>query len=66
MTKEVNRITITLSDRHHNYIEDYVAKTNMPKTSIVQLAIEQLMTGREDIETYKKMVEIAEKEQNKM
>ena len=66
MTKELNRITITLSERHSHYIDEYARRTNMPKSSIVQLAVETLMTNRENMDTFKRMVEIAEKQEQQL
>ena len=50
MTKELNRVTITLSDRHFNYLNDQMEKTNMNRTSLIQLAIETWINQRESIE----------------
>ena len=50
MTKELNRVTITLSDRHYNYLDDQMEKTNMTRTSLIQLAIETWINQRESID----------------
>ena len=50
MTKELNRVTITLSDRHYNYLDEEMAKTNMNRTSLIQLAIETWINQRESID----------------
>lgn len=71
MSKELNRVTITLSDRHSDYIEEYSAKTNMTKTSLVQLAIETWINQTDSLDTLKRMMaevdrQRAEEEKNTM
>ena len=56
MTKELNRVTITLSDRHYNYLDQEMAKTNMNRTSLIQLAIETWITQREGIDVLSRMM----------
>ena len=56
MSKELNRVTITLSDRHSDYIEEYSAKTNMTKTSLIQLAIETWINQTDSLDTLKRMM----------
>ena len=48
--KELKRVTITLSDRHFNYLDDQMEKTNMTRTSLIQLAIETWINQRESID----------------
>lgn len=71
MSKELNRVTITLSDRHSDYIEEYSAKTNMTKTSLIQLAIETWINQTDSLDTLKRMMaevdrQRAEEEKNTM
>ena len=56
MTKELNRVTITLSDRHYNYLNDQMEKTNMNRTSLIQLAIETWINQRESIDVLGQMM----------
>ena len=56
MTKELNRVTITLSDRHFNYLNDQMEKTNMNRTSLIQLAIETWINQRESIDVLGQMM----------
>ena len=55
--KELKRVTITLSDRHFNYLDDQMEKTNMTRTSLIQLAIETWITQREGIDILGRMME---------
>lgn len=48
--KELKRVTITLSDRHFNYLDDQMEKTNMTRTSLIQSAIETWINQRESID----------------
>lgn len=50
MTKELNRVTVTLSDSHFNYLEKQSERTNMTRTSLIQLAIETYITQREQMD----------------
>lgn len=43
MTVKNRRITLTPSDKHHEYLEKQALETGMPKTAIIQMAIEQLI-----------------------
>lgn len=56
MAKELNRVTITLSDRHFDYLEEQSEKTNMTRTSLVQLAIETWITQREGMQVLSDLV----------
>ena len=62
MTKELNRVTITLSDRHYNYLDDQMEKTNMTRTSLVQLAIETWINQREGIDVLSRMMAEVERQ----
>ena len=64
MTKELNRVTITLSDRHYNYLDDQMEKTNMTRTSLVQLAIETWITQREGIDVLSRMMEEVDRQRS--
>lgn len=61
MTKELNRVTITLSDRHYNYLDDQMEKTNMTRTSLIQLAIETWINQREQMDTLAMLVAESQK-----
>ena len=50
MSKELNRVTVTLSDRHFNYLEKQMELTNMTKTSLIQLAIETHINQAEQLQ----------------
>ena len=54
--KELKRVTITLSDRHFNYLDDQMEKTNMTRTSLIQLAIETWINQRESIDVLGQMM----------
>lgn len=62
MSKELHRVTVTLSDRHFNYLEEQTEKTNMTRTSLVQLAIETWMIQREQMDIMAKVVAESEKQ----
>ena len=64
MTKELNRVTITLSDRHFNYLNDQMEKTNMNRTSLIQLAIETWITQREGIDVLSRMMEEVDRQRS--
>lgn len=62
MAKELNRVTITLSDRHYDYLESQSEKTNMTRTSLVQLAIETWINQRESIDVLGQLMTEVEKQ----
>lgn len=64
MSKELNRVTITLSDRHFNYLDDQMKKTNMTRTSLIQLAIETWITQREGIDVLSRMMEEVDRQRS--
>ena len=60
--KELKRVTITLSDRHFNYLDDQMEKTNMTRTSLIQLAIETWINQREGIDVLSRMMAEVERQ----
>ena len=59
--KELKRVTITLSDRHFNYLDEEMEKTNMTRTSLIQSAIETWINQREQMDTMAKLVAESQK-----
>ena len=56
MSKELNRVTVTLSDRHFNYLENQMELTNMTRTSLIQLAIESYINQGEQLQAISGLV----------
>lgn len=61
-SKELKRVTITMSDRHYNYLDQEMEKTNMTRTSLIQLAIETWINQRESIDVLTQLMEEAERQ----
>lgn len=59
--KELKRVTITLSDRHFNYLDEEMEKTNMTRTSLIQSAIETWINEREKMDTMAMLVAESQK-----
>lgn len=59
--KELKRVTITLSDRHFNYLDKEMEKTNMTRTSLIQSAIETWINQREQLDTMAMLVAESQK-----
>lgn len=61
MTKGLNRVTVSLSDRHFNYLENQMELTNMTRTSLIQLAIESYITQGQQLQAITGLVAEAQK-----
>lgn len=60
--KELKRVTITLSDRHFDYLDQEMEKTNMTRTSLIQSAIETWINQRESIDVLSQLMAEAERQ----
>lgn len=56
MTTKTTRITLTPSQKHHDYLEKQVEETGMPKTAIIQMALEKMIQQDEQLDTLQKMM----------
>ena len=61
MTKGLNRVTVSLSDSHFNYLENQMELTNMTRTSLIQLAIESYINQSEQLQAITGLVAEAQK-----
>lgn len=60
MTTKNRRININPSVRHHDYLERQSKETGMPKTALVQMAIENMIKQEEQLVALQKLTQEAE------
>lgn len=60
MTGKSRRVNINPSDKHHEYLERQSKETGIPKTAIVQMAIENMIKQEEQLQTLQKLTHEAE------
>lgn len=61
MSEDLKRVTVTLSDRHFDYLDQKMEKTNMTRTSLVQLAIETWINQSEQMDVMAGLVAESQK-----